>query len=232
MLALESVVGGYGETTVLRDVSLAVPDGSVVALLGANGAGKTTVMRVASGELHPRAGRVVMDGRDISSAAPFQRWKLGVCHIPEGRAVFPGLTVRENLVAFAKGRMEAALDRATEAFPVLSQRMTQRAGTLSGGEQQMLALARAYVTEPRVVLLDEVSMGLAPKVVDDIFAFIGLLARTGASLLLVEQYVSRALELADHVYVLSRGRVTFNGSPSELDEENVVAGYLGEGARK
>jgi len=232
MLALESVVGGYGETTVLRDVSLTVPEASVVALLGANGAGKTTVMRVASGELRPRAGRVVMDERDISSSAPFQRGRLGVCHIPEGRAVFPGLTVRENLVTFAKGRAEEALTRATEAFPVLAERMGQRAGTLSGGEQQMLALARAYVTEPRVVLLDEVSMGLAPKVVDDIFAFIGLLARTGASLLLVEQYVSRALELADHVYVLSRGRITFSGPPSELDEENVLAGYLGEGGSR
>jgi branched-chain amino acid transport system ATP-binding protein len=146
--------------------------------------------------------------------------------------VFPGLTVRENLVTFAKGRAGEALARATEAFPVLGQRMTQRAGTLSGGEQQMLALARAYVTEPRVVLLDEVSMGLAPKIVDDIFAFIGLLARTGASLLLVEQYVTRALELADHVYVLSRGRVTFSGPPSALDEENVLAGYLGEDGQR
>jgi branched-chain amino acid transport system ATP-binding protein len=227
MLALESVVGGYGETTVLRDISLTVPEASVVALLGANGAGKTTVMRVASGELRPRAGRVVMDGHDISTAPPFRRWKLGVCHIPEGRAVFPGLTVRENLVTFAKAGAEEALARATEAFPVLAQRMAQRAGTLSGGEQQMLALARAYVTEPRVVLLDEVSMGLAPKIVDDIFAFITLLARTGASLLLVEQYVSRALELADHVYVMSRGRITFSGPPTDLDEENVLAGYLG-----
>ena len=231
MLALESVVGGYGETTVLRDVSLTVPEASVVALLGANGAGKTTIMRVASGELRPRSGRVLMNGSDISATAPFQRWKLGVCHIPEGRAVFPGLTVRENLVTFAKGRADDALDRATEAFPVLASRLGQRAGTLSGGEQQMLALARAYVTDPKVVLLDEVSMGLAPKIVDEIFAFIGLLARSGASLLLVEQYVSRALELADHVYVLSRGRVAFSGAPSELDEEHVLAGYLGAGDR-
>jgi branched-chain amino acid transport system ATP-binding protein len=227
MLDLESVIGGYGETTVLRDVSLTVPEASVVALLGANGAGKTTVMRVASGELRPRSGRVMMDGEDISSAPPFKRWKSGVCHIPEGRAVFPGLTVRENLATFAKGSADDALARATEAFPVLGQRMRQRAGTLSGGEQQMLALARAYVTEPRVVLLDEVSMGLAPKIVDDIFAFIERLARTGASLLLVEQYVTRALALADHVYVLNRGRVTFSGAPSEVDEENVLAGYLG-----
>jgi branched-chain amino acid transport system ATP-binding protein len=227
MLELESVIGGYGETTVLRDVSLTVPEASVVALLGANGAGKTTVMRVASGELRPRAGRVTMDGEDISSAPPFKRWRCGVCHIPEGRAVFPGLTVRENLAVFAKGSADDALARATEAFPVLGQRMGQRAGTLSGGEQQMLALARAYVTEPRVVLLDEVSMGLAPKIVDDIFAFIERLARTGVSLLLVEQYVTRALEMAHHVYVLNRGRVTFSGPRSELDEENVFAGYLG-----
>ena len=229
MLDLVSVVGGYGETTVLRDVTLSVPEGSVVALLGPNGAGKTTLMRVASGELRPRAGRVVMDGVDITTAAPYQRGKLGVCHIPEGRAVFPGLSVRENLATFARGRADDALARATEAFPVLGQRLGQRAGTLSGGEQQMLALARAYVTEPRVVLLDEVSMGLAPLVVDEIFAFIDRLARTGASLLLVEQYVTRALALADHVYVLSRGRITFDGPPSELREENVLAGYLGAG---
>ena len=227
MLALESVVGGYGETTVLRDVSLSVPEASVVALLGANGAGKTTIMRVASGELRPRAGRVVMNGCDITSAAPFQRWKLGVCHIPEGRAVFPGLTVRENLVTFAKGRADDALDRATEAFPVLASRLGQRAGTLSGGEQQMLALARAYVTEPKVVLLDEVSMGLAPKIVDEIFAFLERISGEGASLLLVEQYVNRALALADYVYMMNRGNIAFAGEPAEIDEEEIFVRYMG-----
>ena len=229
MFALESVVAGYGETVVLRDVSIQVRESSVVALLGANGAGKTTVMRVASGMLRPRAGRVVIGGDDVSGHQPFQRTAAGVCHIPEGRAVFPGLSVRENLLLYVtgKGNRDVTLDKAAEVFPVLGQRVNQAAGTLSGGEQQMLALARAYVTDPKVILLDEVSMGLAPKIVDDIFAFIARLAASGTSLLLVEQYVTRALDLADEVYIMNRGRVAFSGKTSELDQEELFVRYLG-----
>ena len=229
MFALESVVAGYGETVVLRDVSIQVRESSVVALLGANGAGKTTVMRVASGMLSPRAGRVVIGGDDVSGHQPFQRTAAGVCHIPEGRAVFPGLSVRENLLLYVtgKGNRDVTLDKAAEVFPVLGQRVNQAAGTLSGGEQQMLALARAYVTDPKVILLDEVSMGLAPKIVDDIFAFIARLAASGTSLLLVEQYVTRALDLADEVYIMNRGRVAFSGKTSELDQEELFVRYLG-----
>ena len=228
MLTLDRIDAGYEGTRVLHNVTLAVPPGSVVALLGANGAGKTTLLRVASGLLAPTSGRVLVDGADVVGVSPNGLVKRGVCHVPEGRGVFPSLTVRENLAlqSFA-GSESAAIERATVAFPRLGQRLSQLAGTLSGGEQQMLALARAYVQSPRFVLLDEVSMGLAPKIVDDIFEFLGLLARDGASLLLVEQYVSRALDIADYVYVLNRGEVAFAGEPSELRDADIFETYLG-----
>jgi branched-chain amino acid transport system ATP-binding protein len=227
MFALECVTAGYGESVVLRDVSLSVPESSVVALLGPNGAGKTTVMRVASGTLRQRQGRVVIDGVDVSAEDPYRRAARGVCHVPEGRAVFPGLSVRENLVLFTTRDRDAAIDRAVEAFPILGQRLSQRAGTLSGGEQQMLALARAYMADPRIILLDEVSMGLAPKVVEDIFAAIARLAASGVSLLLVEQYVTKALDLADTVYVLNKGCIVHASRTAEVDEDELFARYLG-----
>jgi branched-chain amino acid transport system ATP-binding protein len=153
-----------------------------------------------------------------------------VCHVPEGRGVFPSLTVRDNLVlqSFA-GAEKESLERAVSAFPKLGQRLDQLAGTMSGGEQQMLALARTYVQNPKLVLLDEVSMGLAPNIVDEIFEFLAVLAKEGASLLLVEQYVTRALAIADYVYLLKRGRVAFAGEPSELDAEAIAAEYVGSG---
>ena len=227
MLKLEGIVAGYAETTVLRGVSLTVPDGSVVALLGANGAGKTTLLRVASGLLRPTSGTMTLDGADVTTARPFQLANRGVCHVPEGRGVFPSLTVRENLTLAAGPGGKDASDKAIDAFPRLGERISQTAGTMSGGEQQMLALARAYVADPKVWLLDEVSMGLAPKIVDEIFEFLGRVAREGASLLLVEQYVTRALALADYVYLLNRGQVAYRGEPSELQDEDVFARYLG-----
>jgi branched-chain amino acid transport system ATP-binding protein len=228
MLELRGVVAGYGATTVLRGVDLTVPDGTVVALLGANGAGKTTLLRVASGLLHPSAGQLLIDGVDVSAAAPSALVRRGVCHVPEGRGVFAPLTVRENLLLQApRGEESEALDRAVSVFPRLGERMRQIAGTMSGGEQQMLALARAYVQHPKVVLLDEVSMGLAPKIVDEIFEFLGLLSRQGVSLLLVEQYVTRALAAADYVYLLNRGEVAFAGEPRELEGEDVFTQYVG-----
>ena len=227
MFALESITAGYGESVVLRDVSLAVPDSSVVALLGPNGAGKTTVMRVASGTLHQRQGRVLVDGVDVSGEDPYRRAARGVCHVPEGRAVFPGLSVRENLLLFTTRAPAAALDRAVEAFPILGRRLAQRAGTLSGGEQQMLALSRAYMANPRVILLDEVSMGLAPKIVEEIFEAIAVLAASGTSLLLVEQYVTKALDLADTVYVLNKGTIVHASRTAEVDEDELFARYLG-----
>jgi branched-chain amino acid transport system ATP-binding protein len=228
MLVLDGITAGYGDTVVLRDVHLAVPAGRVVALLGANGAGKTTLLRVASGLLPPRTGRLVVDGADRTGAAPETLAGAGVCHVPEGRGVFPSLTVRENLRLYSRpGDEGAALDRAVEAFPRLGERLHQVAGTMSGGEQQMLALARAYLGRPRFVLLDEVSMGLAPRIVDEIFDFLGRLAAEGAALLLVEQYVTKALALADHVYTLARGQIAFAGEPAELAGEDVFASYLG-----
>jgi branched-chain amino acid transport system ATP-binding protein len=227
MFVLDSIVAGYAETTVLRGVSLTVPDSSVVALLGPNGAGKTTLLRVASGLLRPTAGTMTLDGVDVTGHRPYQLAARGMCHVPEGRGVFPSLTVRENLSLQAGTGGKDGLAKAVEAFPRLGERLSQTAGTLSGGEQQMLALARSYIANPKLMLLDEVSMGLAPKIVDEIFEFLGRVAHEGASLLLVEQYVTRALALADYVYLLNRGQVAYRGEPSELQDEDVFARYLG-----
>jgi branched-chain amino acid transport system ATP-binding protein len=228
MLTLDNITAGYGDTTVLRGVTIEVPAGEVVALLGPNGAGKTTLLRVASGLLRPRHGRVLLSGMDVTRRAPYQLARRGLCHVPEGRGVFPALTVRENLsLQSGAGEVAESIDRAVGAFPRLGERLNQLAGTMSGGEQQMLALARAYIQCPAVVLLDEVSLGLAPKVVDEIFEFLGKLRQTGASLLLVEQYVNRALALADRVYLLNRGEVAFSGDPSSVDEASLFEQYVG-----
>ncbi|MGX1673551.1 ABC transporter ATP-binding protein [Streptomyces sp. NPDC055400] len=228
MLALDHISAGYGGTRVLRDVSLWLPPQSVVALLGTNGAGKTTLLRVASGLLAPTAGRLSVDGKDLTGKRPHTLARNGVCHVPEGRGVFPTLTVKENiLIQAAGGDLDEAVERAVSAFPVLGHKLGQLAGSLSGGQQQMLALAHAYVTDAAYVLLDEVSMGLAPVVVDEIFEFLGRLADDGRALLLVEQYVARALELADYVYLMNRGRIEFAGEPGELDSDRLVAQYLG-----
>jgi branched-chain amino acid transport system ATP-binding protein len=228
MFELQQITAGYGATTVLRDVTLTVPAGAVVALLGPNGAGKTTLLRVASGLLRPSSGRMLLDGTPLTGRGVDRLSRAGVCHVPEGRGVFPSLTVRENLRLQAPpGRETEALERAGEIFPVLRSRLDQVAGTMSGGEQQMLALARTYVCGPRVVLLDEVSMGLAPRIVDQIFEFLGRLRDEGISMVLVEQYVTRALALADYVYLLQRGGVAFAGEPAELDGDELFRRYLG-----
>jgi branched-chain amino acid transport system ATP-binding protein len=226
---MEHVTGGYGATVILRDVSIIVPDGSIVALVGPNGAGKTTALRMASGLLRPRSGRVALGENEVTRMSPSQRVRLGLCHLIEGRGVFPSLTVRENLRLFSpKGRESELFDEAAAAFPILAERRDQQAGTLSGGEQQMLALSRAYVSGARIVLVDEASLGLAPMIVDVIFEFLELLAHSGISLLLVEQYVARALQLADTVYVMQQGEIAFCGAASDLDEERIFALYAGE----
>lgn len=226
-LELDGIDAGYGDAQVLRDVSLVVPDGSVIALLGPNGAGKTTTLNVASGLLRPRRGQVHMDG-DITDLSPHERSDLGLCHITESGAVFPGLTVADNLRMFSDPASDdGALDRVFAAFPRLGERSSQFAGTLSGGEQRMLALARAYARTPDVVLVDEISMGLAPIIVDEIFEHLGQLAATGTSLLVVEQYVRKVLAFADLAYVLVRGRITYAGEPDELLDSNVLEQYLG-----
>jgi len=227
MLELHGIEAGYGQHTVLRDVSLTVPPGTVVAVLGPNGAGKTTVLRVVSGLLRPSAGTVLLGGEDVTRARPYARARRGLCHIPEGRGIYPTLTVRENLVLYARQGEEAtALDRATSAFPVLGEKLRQPAGLLSGGQQQMLSLVRAYLTDTKVVIVDEASMGLAPVVVDKIFEFLAQIAASGTALLLVEQYVSRALALADRVYLLNKGSVVFTGPPADAGDD-LFTHYLG-----
>jgi branched-chain amino acid transport system ATP-binding protein len=226
LLELRDITAGYGETTVLREVSLSVPAGGGVAVLGPNGAGKTTLLRVASGLLRPRRGRVYLDGADVTTASPAERMRRGLCHIPDPRGIFSSLTVKENLLLQApKGRAREAADVAVQTFPRLGQRMSQLAGTLSGGEQQMLAVARAYVQEPRVVLLDEVSMGLAPSLVDEIFEFLQRLANNGVALVIVEQFMHRALALAAEVAVMARGSVTLSGGSDAFTEDEIFAAY-------
>jgi branched-chain amino acid transport system ATP-binding protein len=231
VLQLANITAGYGRSTVLRDVSVEIPSGSIVALLGPNGAGKTTLLRTAAGLLRPAAGTVRLNGAEVTKAPPHHRARGGLCLIPEGRGIFRNLTVRENLrmqvPRGAKGAAAGGLDRVLVTFPVLRERLGQTAGTMSGGEQQLLALARCYLTSPRVVLLDEVSMGLAPKMVDEIFAAIVSLAAGGAALVLVEQYVNRALELASTAVLLDRGTIAYNGQTRDLDEAAVLRGYLG-----
>jgi branched-chain amino acid transport system ATP-binding protein len=229
MLELHNIAAGYDTGLVLRDINLTVPDASVVALLGANGAGKTTLLKVASGQLRPSSGSVLLDGRDMTGQRPDRLARRGVCHVPEGRGIFPSLSVADNIRLQAPPGTDrkSVVERVAQAFPRLGERLTQRAGTMSGGEQQMLALARAYVCNPEVVLLDEVSMGLAPKVVDEIFAHLRRLAQAGISLLLVEQYVSRALELADYIYILDRGRLSYVGEPTEISQDTIAHSYLG-----
>jgi branched-chain amino acid transport system ATP-binding protein len=229
-LELRNVTSGYGQITVLRNVDLVVSRGSVVALIGANGAGKSTLIKTAGGLIRATGGDVFVNGRSMAKQAPHQRARAGVCMVPDGRGVFPSLSVRENLMMqIPPWEKDRSPERAIDAFPLLGERLGQAAGTLSGGQQQMLALGRCYLAKPMVVLLDEVSMGLAPLIVDEIFAAIRRLSAEGVAMLLVEQYVSLALELADHVCLLDKGRVSFSGDPSELDQDALVRHYLGEG---
>lgn len=228
-LKMRSLTVGYGGITVLRDVSLTVPDGAVVTLLGPNGAGKTTLLRTASGLLPPSNGEIEIDGRRMAGRPAYEYARLGIRHVPDGRGLFRTLTVRENLRLQApRGTEGESIERAAAVLPALGRRLDQVAGSLSGGEQQMLALARAYISQRTVVLLDEVSMGLAPRIVDEIFGYLQALKSGGTALLLVEQYVQRALGLADYVYILNRGTVAFAGEPPELDADEVFRTYVGD----
>jgi branched-chain amino acid transport system ATP-binding protein len=213
---------------VLRDVSIKVPAGAVVGLLGPNGAGKTTTLRVASGLLKPKSGSVAIHGRNVTKLAPHQRVRNGLCLVPEGRGVFKTLSVRDNLRLQCTERFKSeSVEAAYEAFPILRQRGSELAGNLSGGQQQMLAIARAYVSSPQIVLLDEVSMGLAPIVVDEIFRALKSLAQTGVALLIVEQYVQRVLEMADSVVLLAKGSVAYAGPAVNVNAEELTRSYLG-----
>jgi branched-chain amino acid transport system ATP-binding protein len=228
MLELEGVTAGYGDTVVLRNVTISVPEHSVVGLLGPNGAGKTTLLRAATGVIKPVRGRVALNGADVTGRKPYYMARRGLCHLPEGRGIFPSLSVRENLLLQSpKGSEQESIAKAVSSFPVLGQRLTQTAGSLSGGEQQMLALARTVLTEPRVVVVDEPSLGLAPRIVDRIFATLQKIAESGTSILIVEQYVSRVLTFADTVYLLNRGEIVTSGPAKEVQREEVFARYLG-----
>jgi branched-chain amino acid transport system ATP-binding protein len=228
MLTLDSVTAGYGDTTVLRNVDFTVGDGEVVALLGPNGAGKTTLLRLATGFVKPRSGRVAFDGDDVTGSAPYRYSRRGICHLPEGRGIFPSLTVLENLTVQAReADVKQSMADLTELFPFLGKRLGQTAGSLSGGEQQMLALSRAYLTKPKIVLVDEPSLGLGPRIVDRIYEVLGRFAARGVSLVIVEQYVQRALALANRVYILSRGEVIHVGPAGELAPDEIYQRYLG-----
>jgi len=231
VLELRDVWAGYGETTVLRGVDITVPRSSVVAVLGPNGAGKSTLLRAASGLIKVRRGELRVDGDNVTGASPSDLVKRGLCHIPDPRGIFRSLTVEENLTLQApRGTAKESIAKAVDVFPRLGERLSQRAGTMSGGEQQMLAVARAYLQDPTVVLLDEVSTGLAPVIVEEIFVFLEKIAAAGTALLLVEQFVHRALALAEQVYVLDRGVIRLTGRASELTEEQIFHSYAGVAA--
>ena len=229
-LELRNINASYGQTAVLRDVSLRVAPGTVTALIGPNGAGKTTSLRVASGLMKPSSGEVLLNGKDVTHKPASRRAKGGLCHVPEGRGVYRNLTVRENLLMqSSNSKPQETIDIAAEVFPRLGERLSQKAGTLSGGEQQMLALSAAYVAEPSLVLVDEPSLGLAPIIVDAVFEFLKTLRTKGISLLLVDQYALRTLAIADHAYVLRRGEVVYDGDAAGLVEGNMFDKYIGEG---
>ena len=222
------LVAGYGGTTVLRDVSLSVAAGSVTALIGPNGAGKSTLLRTIAGLVTPTAGSITFASEDITSKPAHVRSQHGMCLIPEGRAVYRSLSVRDNLLLQApRDKQREAVDRACSVFPALGRRLTQRASTLSGGEQQMLALSAAYIRNPAVVMVDEASQGLAPIIVDKIFEFLAGIAREQSSLLIVDQYVTKALSMASHAYVLRQGEIVFSGAPGTLLEGDVFEHYVG-----
>jgi branched-chain amino acid transport system ATP-binding protein len=238
MLVVSDLHAGYGLSEVLVGTSLEVKAGTVVALIGANGAGKTTTMRAISGLVRPSKGSVLLDGQPVQGLPPSRIARLGLAHSPEGRKVFGPLSVEDNLLLGAyrrlprffgfRARAGRDLDRVYGLFPRLRERKRQQAGTLSGGEQQMLAIGRALMAAPKVMLLDEPSMGLAPVIVQEVFRTIQRLKQEGMTMLLVEQFAKTALTVADYAYVMERGRVAIEGPPAELRKnERVLAAYLG-----
>ena len=241
MLEVKDLVVRYGPLEALHGVSLSVPDGKLVAVIGSNGAGKTTMLRTISGLLRPAAGTVTLQGRILadgkSAEKPHAIARLGVAHVPEGRRVFPDQTVLDNLMLGGfphlgktpRAELEALLEDVFSSFPRLAERRTQLAGTLSGGEQQMLAIGRALMSKPRVILLDEPSMGLAPILIDEVFRRLSDLKARGITMLLVEQLAYRALAVADTAYVIEHGRIELSGDAKTLAlDPRVRAAYLGE----
>jgi branched-chain amino acid transport system ATP-binding protein len=234
LLVASNIEAAYGPIVALRGVSFAVPEGSIVTILGANGAGKTTILKTVSGVIDPQKGTVIFAGREIQSHDPDKVMRLGLSHVPEGREVFPFLSVRDNLKMGAYTRADPAgvaddLEMVYDYFPVLRDRAEQRAGRLSGGEQQMLSISRALMARPRMMLLDEPSLGLSPKLVKEIFEIIVRINRErGVTVLLVEQNANMALHIADYGYVLEVGRIVMEGTGARmLDKEDIREFYLG-----
>jgi len=237
MLTIKNLSAGYGKVQVLHGISMEVPKGQVVSLIGSNGAGKTTTMRAVSGMIAPTGGEISLNGERIDGLESFHIARRGLAHSPEGRRVFATMSVSDNLRLGAfprytgarpRGDIESDLERAMELFPRLKERRQQLAGTLSGGEQQMLAMARATMLNPEVVLLDEPSMGLAPILVDEVFRIIARLKEQGVTMLLVEQFAAAALAVADYGYVLENGRISVHGPAEKLRNDPAVrAAYLG-----
>ncbi len=232
MLEIRNLRAGYGQVQVLHGVDLDVGEGEIVALLGSNGAGKSTLNNNVSGIFHPFGGSIRLDGEDVTAARPEHMVDLGVIQVPEGRRVFPNLTVRENLelggYRRAKPRRAENLARVVEVFPRLAERFGQIAGTLSGGEQQMLAIGRGLMAEPRLLILDEPSLGLSPILVEEVFGLIRRLHEQGLAILLVEQNVFQSLEIADRAYVLENGAIVMSDAPADLIEDaGLKKSYLG-----
>ena len=231
LLEVDSIDVSYGNVQVLWDVSLSVEKGETVALLGANGAGKTTTLKTICGDLQPTAGEVRFNGESIGSMPHEKVVEMGVAHVPEGREIFTDSSIRENLELGAyidRSGMGERLETVYEIFPRLEERASQRAGTLSGGEQQMLAIGRGLMSDPDLLLLDEASLGLAPVLVDDVFEAIERINETGTTVLLVEQDIYNALRVADRGYVIKTGQVTLSGTSAELaEDERVEESYLG-----
>jgi len=235
LLEVQGLCVNYGHIEAIRDISFGVEQGEITALIGANGAGKTTTLKTISGLRKAREGKIVFDGKDITHVPTYERVKMGISQSPEGRGVFPGMSVRENLDMGAYARKDRKttaygqdLERVFQLFPRLEERVNQAAGTMSGGEQQMLAIGRALMARPRLVLLDEPSMGLAPRLIQQIFSIITEINEQGTTVLLVEQNASQALRRAHQAHVLETGEIVRSGTGAELSgDESVKAAYLG-----
>jgi branched-chain amino acid transport system ATP-binding protein len=232
LLDIRGVCAGYDGTEVLRNIDMAIAPGEIIALLGSNGAGKSTLNRTISGLLRPRAGSIAFEGRSIDRAKPSEIVELGLIHVPEGRKIFPNMTVLENLdlgsYRRASTRRTQNRERVFSTFPRLAERRHQNAGTLSGGEQQMLAIGRGLMAEPRLLILDEPSLGLSPRLVEDLFALISRIHADGLAILLVEQNVMQSLMLAARAYILEQGEIVLSGIASDLrDSPDLKRAYLG-----
>jgi len=233
MLKIEGISASYGELKVLHDISQEVADGETVVTVGPNGAGKTTLLRVISGVLKPTSGAIYFDGQRLDGKEPYEIVDMGIAIVPEGGRLFPGLTIYDNLKAGSytkrsRRKFKQSLDEIFSSFPILKERQNQIAGSLSGGERQMLAIARTLMSRPKLVMLDEVSSGLAPKIVTDLFELVKAIKSQGYSILMVEQNVKKALELADHAYLMESGRLQLHGTKEDfIQSPHIKKAYLG-----